>query len=634
MPRRTLLTGLAVTAVAVAGAGTAVAVGTSDERSAAIAGAVDPSVPKNVILMIGDGMGDSEITAARAYRGVDQPLNMDRLPFRGAMTVHALGRTGSGTKYDPVPDSASAITAMATGRKTQLNRLSQGPADDPKAVGDNDSFVTAMERAKQLGKRTGNVTTVDFNDATPAGQLAHMSYRDCFTPQDAAKDCATETKKAGGRGSVYEQIIDSKTDLMVGSGRDIINRGTIDLPGTEHHGKSLVQYAKDAGGYRYMTTKDEFLGVRSLKDGPVFAQFGLWDTNKSSHPREFQGAPGTKADEGLRDDTTCKVNETYPEQEVPRIDASTDKALELLSEDNDQGFFLQVEGGAIDDEAHAAHACLQIGETLAFDRAVGRAMEYQAKHPDTLLIVTSDHGQAGQILSAQPPQMSTPQNPDDPASLTEDQKPAGRIRTLRTLDGSRLRLGYATSNRSPNGSQRERHTGAHMPVMAVGPQAANIMGTIDNTDLYPLLTFAKQPSQLPDTTKTVTVPGPATTVTTPGPTVTTPGARSPGPTREVPGAPTLQVGVAAPRTIRAADLRSGLPLSIVATRGGRAAVQLQQGGRTIASGRTTVGTTGAKAVRLKARLKPTARGTALRVRVTVTAGGQTRTTSAAVTVRR
>jgi alkaline phosphatase len=167
------------------------------------------------------------------------------------------------------------------------------------------------------------------------------------------------------------------------------------------------------------------------------------------------------------------------------------------------------------------------------------------------------------------------------------------------------------------------------------------MGTIDNTDLYPLLTFAKQPSQLPDTTKTVTVPGPTTTVATPGATVTTPGAPVPGPTRdvpgptrEVPGAPELQVGVAAPRTIRAADLRAGLPVSIVATRGGRATVQLLRGGRPIASGRTTVGTTGAKAVRVKARLKPSARGTALRVRVTVTAGGKTRTATAAVTARR
>ncbi|MGX6448227.1 alkaline phosphatase, partial [Patulibacter sp. S7RM1-6] len=602
MPRRTLLTGLAVTAVAVAGAGTAVAVTTGDERSAAIAGAVDPSVPKNVILLIGDGMGDSEITAARAYQGVDTPLNMDRLPFRGAMTTHALGRTGSGTKYDPVTDSAAGITALATGRKTQLNRLSQGPADDPKVAGE--AYLTAMERAKQLGKRIGNVTTVDFNDATPAGQLAHMSYRECFTPQDAAKDCATETKKAGGPGSIYEQIIDSKADLLVGSGRDIIDRGTIDLPGSEHDGKSLVQYAKDASGYRYMTTKDEFLATTSLKDGPVFAQFGLWDTNRSSHPREFQGSPGTKADEGLRDDTTCKVNETYPAQEVPRIDESTAKALELLSEDNEKGFFLQVEGGAIDDEAHAAHACLQIGETLAFDRAVGKAMEYQREHPDTLVVVTADHGQAGQILSTEAPQMPTLPTPGDGASLSEDDKPAGRTRTLRTKDGSRLRLGYATSNRSATGSKRERHTGVQVPVMAVGPQAANVMGTIDNTDLYPLLTFAKEPSELAEDTKTVTVPGPTTTVTAPGATttVTTPGATTPGPTRVVPGDPALRVGVAAPRTVRTRDLRAGVPVSIVATKGGRATVRLTtKGGATLARATVRVGDRGTASVRLKAR---------------------------------
>src|SRR5215470_19652198 len=76
----------------------------------------------------------------------------------------------------------------------------------------------------------------------------------------------------------------------------------------------------------------------------------------------------------------------------------TAKAIELLHRPTGPGFFLQVEGASIDKQDHAANPCAQIGETIAFDRAVKIGIDFAKAHPDTLLIVTADHGHTSQIV--------------------------------------------------------------------------------------------------------------------------------------------------------------------------------------------------------------------------------------------
>ena len=78
----------------------------------------------------------------------------------------------------------------------------------------------------------------------------------------------------------------------------------------------------------------------------------------------------------------------------------TTKAISCSSrEQRSNGFFLQVEGASIDKQDHAANACAQIGETVAFDKAIGVALDYQRTHPDTLIVVTADHGHTSQIVA-------------------------------------------------------------------------------------------------------------------------------------------------------------------------------------------------------------------------------------------
>jgi alkaline phosphatase len=147
----------------------------------------------------------------------------------------------------------------------------------------------------------------------------------------------------------------------------------------------------------------------------------------------------------------------------------TEKAIELLQGPN--GFFLQVEGASIDKQDHAANACAQIGETVAFDRAIGVALDFQAKNPDTLIIVTADHSHTSQIVA-------------EDTSGTGN--PPGYSDNLITKDGQTLRVTYGTAG-GPGPSSTppsQQHTGAVVPVWAGGPGAAAILGTTDHADLF------------------------------------------------------------------------------------------------------------------------------------------------------
>ncbi len=84
----------------------------------------------------------------------------------------------------------------------------------------------------------------------------------------------------------------------------------------------------------------------------------------------------------------------------------TKKAKRLLdakSKHSRKGFYLQVEGASIDKQDHAANPCGQIGETVEFDRSIAVAQQYAKSHPDTLVIVTADHGHTSQIIDRRPP---------------------------------------------------------------------------------------------------------------------------------------------------------------------------------------------------------------------------------------
>ena len=113
-----------------------------------------------------------------------------------------------------------------------------------------------------------------------------------------------------------------------------------------------------------------------------------------------------------------------------------------------------------------------VGETVAFDRAIRVGLKFAQTHPDTLIVVTADHGHTSQIVPV-------PGN-----------EPLGRPGTLSTLltkvDGSLMTINYATR---PHG-QSQDHTGSELRIAAQGPQAANVVGVTNQTDLFHTMAMA------------------------------------------------------------------------------------------------------------------------------------------------
>lgn len=552
---RTGLAALAVGAVAL-GAGAVAITATNGgpaDASAELAAQIDPAQPRNVILIIGDGTDDAIITAARNYEhgaGGRFPA-LDALPFTGAMTTYSL-LPGPGPDYGSqyVADSAATATALATGHKTINGRLSQGPSGAATTPGQD--LPTALQILRDRGKRTGNVSTAVVWDATPASQGAQINFRTCGGPMVMA-DCPDARKANGGKGSVAEQLVDNQIDVLLGGGRAAFLQST-------DAGPTVLAHAENQHNYREVQTAAELDAITSLDNGPILGLFADGHLTPRYQPLVAAVPPGAGGP-----DQRCALADRGTQ---PSLGAMTAKAIELL--DNPEGFFLQVESALIDKQEHAMDACGAIGDVVELDDAVGVAMDYQRANPDTLVIVTGDHAHSTQIVS-------------HPA--------AGRQTvTLKTAEGDPMYLAYST------GIGGADHTGTQIRVAAVGPQAANVNGVIDQTDVFNLLvglppsTPAPGPSVTTTVTSTVTAPPPpATTVT--GPTVTT--------TRTVPAPPVRPRASHAfsARISRTALRRNGLPVAVAAQGATRLRLQLRVGTRVVlnrampvAGGRTTLRT--------------------------------------------
>ena len=395
---------------------------------------------KRIILFIGDGMGDSEITLARNYAlGASGRLAMDTLPFSGAMTTYSVD------ERDPrlpsyVPDSAATGTAWATGHKTSNGRISTAPGTDL-------DLSTILELAQSLKWRTGNVTTAELTDATPAVLAAHVSSRSCQGPADMS-GCPQDRKSAGGPGSIAEQMIDHVIDVMLGGGATRFEQRSPD-------GSDSVLGTAARRGYRVTRTTAELNAAGST---PVLGLFAPGNMSL-----EWKGIEALPYPSNVRSPQRCEEGQR-PLTE-PSLAEMTAKALALLSgASGTQSFFIQVEGASIDKQDHAANPCGQIGETIAFDRAVKVGLDFARTHPDTLLIVTADHGHSSQIVGM-------PSDADHPPGL---------FSVLVTADGAPMVVSYGTNSYH----RSQDHTGTQVRVAAMGPQAASVMGVIDQTDLY------------------------------------------------------------------------------------------------------------------------------------------------------
>lgn len=429
--------------------------------------AIEQTGAKNVILLIGDGMGDSEITAARNYAegAAGSFAGIDALPISGQYTHYSLNKDGT-PNY--ATDSAASGTAWATGTKTYNGAISVDIHGTPQQ--------TLLEKAKTAGLATGDVSTAEIQDATPAVQAAHVAQRKCYGPEDTKK-CGDDLLINGGAGSISEQILATRADVTLGGGSASFNQTAT---AGDWQGKTLIDQAAERG-YQLPTDAADLSEITEAnQDHPVLGLF-----SDGNMPVRWKGSTATK--EGyLQPAETCTEN---PERtaSIPTLTEMTTKAIDLLSQNKDgakNGFFLQVEGASIDKQNHAANPCGQIGETVDLDDAVQAALAFAQEDADTLVIVTADHAHSSQIVSPMDEEDIKDIAKDAGISVAEARATVypGLSRNLTTKDGSTMTIAYATSDNVDTVDQG--HTGTQLRIAAYGPNAANVAGLSDQTDLH------------------------------------------------------------------------------------------------------------------------------------------------------
>lgn len=295
------------------------------------AGNSDNRLAKNVIMLLGDGLSITTMTAARILKGQhagqtgeEFQLAVDQFPFSGFSKTYC---TDSQTA-----DSACAATACLTGIKTNYGSIGQSAQGTPV-----DSIVQWAQRA---GKATGIVTTTRLTDASPAAAYAHVHRRS--QELDIGRQLIEETP---GR------------NLNV-----ILGGGLGKFASERSDGRNLLQHWHSANPDGcFARTLSELRDCSSKSNGSLLGVFS------DSHMAYHLAAP----------------------QDQPRLSDMTEAAIERLSR-QPNGYFIFIEGGRIDHGHHETRAGYALDEMLEFDAAVETAVRLTDTQ-DTLIVVTADH---------------------------------------------------------------------------------------------------------------------------------------------------------------------------------------------------------------------------------------------------
>ncbi len=310
---------------------------------------------KYVFYFIGDGMSMAQVHGVEAYlaakyeqttdkygnpvtvptRPVAAPrLLMSQFPVAGMITTYDYGSF--------ITDSASAGTALASGKKTLSGVINKSPDFGT-------CYITMAEQARDMGKKIAIITSVSLDHATPASFYAHQN----------------------SRGNTYEiamELAVSDFDYFAGGG----------FTKPEKPGLISVYDALAANGYSYINDKAAFNSLTPAA-GKVVAVNPILDKSKAL-PYEID-----------------RLNDIENNISLAEF---TKKGIEMIYDDkNPYGFFMMVEGGKIDWANHANDARAALEDTIAFNDAIAQAVEFYNEHPkDTLIVVTSDHDCGGMSL--------------------------------------------------------------------------------------------------------------------------------------------------------------------------------------------------------------------------------------------
>lgn len=315
---------------------------------------------KNVIFCLGDGMGQGPITAARVLsKGIAEgkyfgKLEMDRMDYLGHVMTSGVEALAT--------DSANSMSSYMTGHKTASSAMGVYPSSEEDPLGHPRVETIAELIRRTTNKSLGIVTTAAIQDATPAAVFAHTRFRDeaqAIMDQSLEKGQMPDVFMGGGLEYLLPQ---DDEDSARDDDRDL--RIEFEDEGFSHATtRSELEKVMDEGtpekllGTFHHATMDVYLDRQHMKDPD---ELGEWD-------------------------------------DQPNLMEMTRAALKVL-EQNDDGFFLMVEGASIDKMNHPMDGPRAVYDTIEFDQAIGIAKEWAAEHGDTLVVVTADHNHSMQVV--------------------------------------------------------------------------------------------------------------------------------------------------------------------------------------------------------------------------------------------
>ncbi len=318
---------------------------------------------KNVILLIGDGMGPQQMGLLQEYatRAPNSTYPDGLTAMARMMDAGTMGLSTHGPVDKLVVDSACSATQLATGQPAPSEVIGLDANGDP--------APTILERARAAGLSTGLISDTRLTHATPAAFAAHVAHRSM--ENEIAEQLLTARVDVMLSGGLRHWIPASASDPQSAAHKALVERtgGSVRIKSKRKDEHDLLAQAQ-AAGYQVVMNKSELMEAKGRQLLGLFAYSGM-----------HSGPAHT-----LRRDDPDRTQPTLPELAT--------KALEVLSADED-GFFLMIEAGQIDWAGHANDAGWLLHEMLKFDQTLKRVMDFASQRDDTLVVVTADHETGG-----------------------------------------------------------------------------------------------------------------------------------------------------------------------------------------------------------------------------------------------
>ncbi|WP_289039614.1 alkaline phosphatase [uncultured Zobellia sp.] len=289
---------------------------------------------KNIIVVVSDGMSIGTLNMADLYlsRKTGAGTNWLQL-YKENKVTRSLMDMASASSI--VTDSAAASSSWGGGV-----RIANGALNVSK---NGEEHLPIWQKFKKTGKKAGCVTTVPITHATPAGFCINSESRN-------AQD------------QIAEKYLQQKFDVMMGGGDTYFSS-------EKREDKKDLYNDFTRNGYKVVKTRNEMLSAAN--DKPILGVF-------------TDSALPYSAD---------RQNSKELLQNVPTLAEMTQKAIEAMK-DHPKGFVLQVEAGKVDWAAHGNDIAGLLYDQVAHDQAIQVAMDFAEQDEETLVIITTDHGNA------------------------------------------------------------------------------------------------------------------------------------------------------------------------------------------------------------------------------------------------